>query len=261
MKNNYLCCSRVEDNDDIVNILDVSTPELRGTYGDFFIAKIILDNFDNQQILVLDRDTRAVGILSLNVKIEPDIAYYFSTYISNDSTSQLTQSGISIRTIEDVLIFAIEIFDISKDVDERLSDFLVEAIFELYPKRDYCLIGMPTHYHYFHLLNRFTKLESDNSTQELYLINRWSVQCPMRVVSSLNEKIDANEIMHFLRTYVHNEDVLRAIRNLWSSETYGRRSSNIRTSYDLMYILIAENTIVGVCLLEYAIHFPFIELF
>ncbi|KAJ8275016.1 hypothetical protein COCON_G00096410 [Conger conger] len=194
--------ARVEDHDDLTQILTEETKECCVSYGPYFLAELIEAQNDNLHAAVCENEGAAAGFMSVsgdvNLKLlnecfelGPFNGLYKTsqalpskpgpeTEESEDAEESFTgpeeQEGEAAAGAEqnDLNAFCIQLFFIDKKYDMRSVDFL-PYIFKLFPDRDFCVILVPKLGPEFPLLQSFLRVvPQSNSTlpNELYIYHR-----------------------------------------------------------------------------------------
>ncbi|XP_075977371.1 cilia- and flagella-associated protein 61-like [Anticarsia gemmatalis] len=132
--------------------------------------------------------------------------------------------------------FLIELFTMHPDYDERYGFDVLEAAFELFPNRDYCILCLPSNQPAFPLLEHFTLVTPIGNrmrfiNESLFVAHVNSVRGNMRVRPG--EHYDKND----LRTILENTPRMETLLELFNSSL----GSKTLTSF----VLLSENQPFG----------------
>uniref|UniRef100_A0A1B6DB85 Uncharacterized protein n=1 Tax=Clastoptera arizonana TaxID=38151 RepID=A0A1B6DB85_9HEMI len=133
--------------------------------------------------------------------------------------------------------FLIEIFAMDPNIDGRCSHDLLEAAFECFPTKDYCLLTQPSKYSTFPLIQYFTRVVTNQKKSfphELYFIHRNGVFANFSVRCA---HISDFKIIAAIISHVHNSELI--LNDLLLALTTSSNKSS------LSYVFLSENSIVG----------------
>ncbi|KAJ8356097.1 hypothetical protein SKAU_G00188910, partial [Synaphobranchus kaupii] len=198
--------ARVEDHDDLTQILTEQTKVCCVSYGPYFLAELIEAQNDHLHAAVCENEGTAVGFMSVSAdvnlkllnecfELRPFNGLYKTSprlpsqpapgteeseapeesRASGPEEPEGKDSEVSPEPEEnDLNAFCIQLFFIDKKFDMRSVDFL-PYIFKLFPDRDFCVILVPKLGPEFPLLQAFLRVvPQSNSTlpNELYIYHR-----------------------------------------------------------------------------------------
>jgi len=151
---------KVEDNDDVGQVYQAESEQLRKFYGDFFFSELVEASDSRNRVLVADVDDVAVGAISVSSDIGFDLLRrthhvgHFDGLAPNNSIS-------------------IQIYTIKEENQNRGID-LVRGALNQFPAADWVIITLPRQIPYFHLLDLFTRVtpKSANVDHEVFVLHR-----------------------------------------------------------------------------------------
>lgn len=125
---------------------------------------------------------------------------------------------------------------------EAALTLLLEAAFELFPKRDYCIMSLPSQSHSFPLASKVfvraaPKPESDFS-QELYIVHHSAIAGTLLVREASHS--DYGTVRRFLRKITKGDSIMREFQDWMNSE------------YEIYktYLLFCDSHIIGLAILS-----------
>jgi Domain of unknown function (DUF4821) len=144
-----------------MEMLDTRCPSLREIYGDYVIAEIAQKTDTGRHILVIEHRNRPVGMMCLN----------------GDSDFSLMEAlqGSELVNITCSNAFFIELAAFVEGWDEYSGYDLLLGAFELFPMREYCVMGVPSDMRTYKYLKSFSKLAPARNrrvSQEVYVLQK-----------------------------------------------------------------------------------------
>ncbi|XP_045500085.1 cilia- and flagella-associated protein 61-like [Colias croceus] len=158
-------------------------------------------------------------------------SFYDNKYLDQDKGKRTSEFLISppakppqpTRYIGAPNAFLLELFAMHQDYDERYGFDMLQAAYELFPNRDYCIICLPTCHTSFPLLDHFTLVTPQSYrmrfiNETLYVAHINSVRGDVRVraaepydIPSVTEVLEHSPRKHEILDLLHDSFVLRIL--------------------------------------------------
>lgn len=169
--------------------------------------------------------------------------------ISEDNQQMFRISNVPMISLNERItesnVFTIELYGIHSNFDDRLAYDMLEAVFDIFADREYCLISLPTILRTFPLLKYFVKIIPRPVScydQDVFILHRNSI------LSTLTLRIATEWDMNRLERLVRRLQKSKMICDDFLTSIWLYQEQIQITQYPI--VILSETEIIGFCILE-----------